>query len=456
VVLIFGDAGRNDPLPVPSPKGEGVLTRFASYFVAILIFAQIASAQAASDEQLRSAGIRTITGRHLVLLTDLASDPEIEKLPAIFDEAVGQWAEYFGVDPGKTADWQVRAHLIGERRRFDGLGLMPAANNTFVNGISIGSELWLYDQPTAYYRRHLLLHEGTHAFMVSFLGGCGPGWYMEGTAELLATHRLDERTGKLTLGIMPKSREEVPMLGRIKLIRDAVEANRSLTFEQVMQIDNRQQLGNESYAWTWAAAKFLDAHPRYRGRFRRLHNHVLDREFNSIMRREYRAHWSELTNEWQAFVATLDHGYDFERMAIDFARGRPLGEEPSSATIQADRGWQSSGVWLDAGKSYQISASGRYQIAADQAQGALRPWPCEPGGVTIEYHDGRPLGILLGAVVGPKNSGDASLAKPIAVGLGTTFKAPTGGTLYLRVNDSAAVLHDNRGTLSATVALASD
>ena len=48
----------------------------------------------------------------------------------------------------------------------------------------MGAELWLHDQPTAYYRRHLLLHEGTHVFMASFLGGCGPGWYMEGTAEL--------------------------------------------------------------------------------------------------------------------------------------------------------------------------------------------------------------------------------------------------------------------------------
>ena len=69
-------------------------------------------------------------------------------------------------------------------------------------------EFWLYDQPTAYYRRHLMLHEGTHVFMVSFLGGCGPGWYMEGTAELFGTHRLDEQSGQLTLRIMPRSREK--------------------------------------------------------------------------------------------------------------------------------------------------------------------------------------------------------------------------------------------------------
>ena len=152
-----------------------------------------------------------------------ASD-DVDQLPAVFDQAVPQWAEYFQIDESKTTNWQAQACLIGERRRFDALGLMPADNDQFVNGISIGARLWLYDQPTAYYRRHLLLHEGTHAFMATLLGGCGPGWYMEGTAELLATHRLDEKSGRLTLRIMPRSRDEVPMLGRIKLIRDAFAA----------------------------------------------------------------------------------------------------------------------------------------------------------------------------------------------------------------------------------------
>ena len=56
---------------------------------------------------------------------------------------------------------------------------------------------------------------------------------------------------------------------------------------------------------------------------------------------------------WQAFVATLDYGYDFDRMAIDFRRGKPLAG-PLTVEIAADRGWQSSGVRLEAGKSYQL------------------------------------------------------------------------------------------------------
>jgi hypothetical protein len=431
-------------------------TRLTFTVVAVLAVAAFAPAEPVNDARARSAGIRKLTGRHLLLYTDLTSDPEIEKLPVVFDEAVPQWADYFGIDRAKTADWRAQAYLIGERRRFEALGLMPAGNDQFVNGISFGSQLWLYDQPTAYYRRHLLLHEGTHAFMAAFVGGCGPGWYMEGTAELMATHRLDAQTGRLTLGIMPPSRDEVPMLGRIKLIRDARAAGRALEFPAVMQFDNRQQLGNEAYAWTWAAAKFLDSHPRYRDRFRDLRKHVLDADFNSIVRREYDPEWRNLIIEWQAFIATLDHGYDFERMAIDFNVGQPLVGRLAPVTINADRGWQSSRALLEAGKSYRIAASGRYQIAVEQDDGGLQPWPCEPGGVTIEYHDGRPLGMLLGALVGDTASPPPSFAAPFAIGLGAAIEPATSGTLYLRVNESAARLEDNRGTLTVSVELASE
>lgn len=432
----------------------------------------VAAPRPIDDTRARAAGIRKLTSRHLTLYTDLPADAEVDRLPAVFDQAVPQWAEYFGVaDPGATGsasaenklrDWRVRALLIQDRQRFDSLGLMPPPGpDRFINGISIGDVLWLYEQPTVYYRRHLLLHEGTHAFMAAFLGGCGPGWFMEGTAELMATHRLDETTGRLTLRIMPGDRDEVPMLGRIKLVRDAVADGRPLGLSDVMQIDNRKLLENEAYAWSWAATRFLDSHPRYRERFRALRRHVLDRDFNRIVRREYGADWADLSAEWQAFVATLDHGYDFERMAIDFRSGEPLRDgQRQTATIRADRGWQSSGVWLKAGRAYRVTARGRYQIAEETtADGKRRPWPSEPGGVTIEYYAGQPLGMLLGAIAeeaGSGGKGAGSFTEPVAIGLTKTFTPIRSGTLYLRVNDSAGRLDDNRGTLTAVIEVAGD
>jgi hypothetical protein len=415
-----------------------------------------AAAEKIDDSRVGAAGIRKLAGKHLVLYTDLPSRPEIDSLPELFDRAVPLWAAYFGVDPAKTQDWQVRAFLIGDRARFAALGLMPA-DNELVHGYSQGSDLWLFDQPSDYYRRHLLLHEGTHAFMTAYLGGCGPGWYSEGTAELLATHRWrPAEAGKLpdqplTLGVMPPSREEMPMWGRIKLIREAVAAGRVRTLTDVMTIDNRRQLADEEYAWCWAAAKFLDSHPRYQQRFRDMQRHVRDPDFNEQLKRALAADWRELSSEWQAYASALDYGYDFKRMAIEFERGTPLAGKPREVTIAADRGWQSSGVKVDAGKTYRIAARGRYQIAVERIGSDVRPWPCEPGGVTIEYHDGRPLGMLLGAIV--PDEGDAvGFLRPLAIGLAAEITSERGGTLYFRVNDSAARLDDNRGALTIRIA----
>jgi hypothetical protein len=405
---------------------------------------QMPSPRIVDKTRARAAGIRKLTGKHLVLYTNVKSSPEIDDLPAVFDQAVPQWADYFSISKDKIASWQAQAFLIDKDKRepFEALGLMPAGNEEFPNGISVGREFWLYAQPSDYYTRHLLLHEGTHVFMLSFLGACGPGWYMEGTAELFGTHNYDERYKQLTLRTMPADRDSVPMWGRIKLIRDFAD-HHFMPLAAVMEIDNRRQLGDDIYAWCWAANKFLDTHPRYRARFRKLKNNVTQPDFNDRFRQAYRGDWAEMQAEWQAFIHSLDYGYDFERNAIAFRRGKPL-TVPVTVNIAADRGWQSSGVRVEAGKSYRVTAAGRYEIANDG-----QPWPCEPGGVTIDYHDGRPLGMLLGTIDGRTNG--ATLADVIEIGLGTTFTPTANGTLYLRVNDVSSKLNDNRGTLSVTI-----
>jgi hypothetical protein len=438
-----------------------VVSSLALALLSIESFGDTASI-AVDDARARAAGIRKLVGEHIELYTDLPSGPEADSLPAAFDAAVPQWAAYFGVDPARTDDWKVRAFVIGDRAKFDALGLMPVGQD-FEHGFASGDDIWLYDQPSGYYRRHLLLHEGTHAFMSKFLGGCGAGWYMEGTAELLATHRQGaggreqgaggrETADELTLNVMPGDRREVPYLGRVKLVHEAIAAGKPPTFPMVLELDNSKQLGPTAYAWCWVAAKLLDSNPRYRERFRALKQHAADKDFNDVVRREFADDWSDLAAEWQATVAALDYGYDFKRMAIDFQRGMPLDGKPRTTSIAVDRGWQSSGVWLEQGKPYKVSASGRYQVGVEQTPQGTRDVPCEPGGITLEYHDGRPLGMLVGAIVDGEASGEATFAKPLAIGMGATITPPRSGTLYLRVNDSAARLGDNRGRLTIEIA----
>ena len=384
-----------------------------------------------------AAGIRILEGRHIKLLTDLPASPAVDELPQVFDAALPQWAAYFEL-PRNSLRGRWLAFVIQDREKFAALNLLPEDNPNFINGYARGYEFWLMDQPSDYYRRHLLLHEGTHVFMQTQLGGAGPGWYMEGTAELLGAH--EWRNNRLRLRNLPASRAEVPMWGRIKLIRDAVAEGKAWPIDAILEVDNRRPLDTDHYAWTWALAKLLDEHPQFRDRFRSLKQYVTDAQFNQRFRKAFAADWPDLLVEWDAFVAQLDYGYDIPRMAMVHQSPEPIERASARATIAADRGWQSTGWLLRAGQSYRITASGRFQIADDG-----QPWPCEPGGVTLQYHDGHPLGMLLAALRPISEPGRLGPGEPIAMGLATTLKPSADAVLYLRVNDSPARVADNKG-----------
>lgn len=388
-------------------------------------------------------GIRQIASRHLTLHTDLPADPEVDALAGYFDQAFDQWCAYFGVDPAEHPDWHVHGYLMRSPERFRAAGLLPADLAEFATGFSQGRDLWMRDQTSVYYRRHLLLHEGTHSFMHTLAGGVGPPWYAEGIAELLATHRLEG--GKLVLGDFPASPDEVSKWGRIEVVQSAYAAQRAKTLAGVFDYRGTLHGDIESYGWCWAAAAFLENHPRYRDRFRTLHRHVADGDFGGRVERLFAEDRARLDEDWQLFVANIDYAYDFARMEVEREAGAPLASGGQKVRVAADRGWQSSGVALVPGK-YRLRASGRYQVA-----GGEPPWTSEPGGVTIEYYHGRPLGILLAAVRDddPSPSGLTGLLKPTVVGLGTTLEVKRPGTLYFRINDSAGSLADNDG--SATV-----
>lgn len=418
-------------------------------------FAQWPPARQLDPQRLSRAGLQTVSGDHLTLVTDLPIDDEIGRLPAVFDAAVPLWGARFGVAQPDLAEWRVQAYLIGDRAKFAAAGLMPHASQDFPYGLSMGHELWLHRQDIPYYTRHLLLHEGTHSFMATRLGGCGPGWYMEGVAELLGQHAWEADSQKLALGVMLPEGHDARSLGRVGLLKQAYEAKRALSIPSVMQIDNSRTLKNGSYAWVWALSKLLDTHPRYQQRFRSLHQHVLDSDFNDRFRSLYRKDFSDLSTEWRLLIATLQYGHDISREAIDFERGNPLASTATS-TIAANRGWQSTGVLVEQGKRYTIEATGRFTIAVEPDGKAIES---EAGGVTIDYHAGRPLGMLLAAIdargaAGQKVSPNAKsgFLRPAELGRANRFTAPYSGTLYLRVNDSPAELDDNAGELRVTIA----
>jgi len=397
------------------------------------------------DERVAAAGIRKLVGKHLTLYTDLPSTAAVDELPALFDQAVPQWQSYFGPAPVEQP-WRVVGCLMGDKQRFQAAGLLPDDLPEFLHGYYRGDRLWLYEQSSDYYRRHLLLHEGTHAFADAAFGACGPPWYMEGIAELLATHSLED--GHLKLNVFPARREDFPLWGRVKLVRDAIESGRPMTLPDVLDYGATAHRKLDPYGWCWALAAFLDNHPRYQERFRKLPEMVRQAEFNQLFRQLYAEDWEQLAEEWQVFAANLEYGYDFERTPLEFAASKPLPAGGATATVLADRGWQSSGYQLEAGKSYRLTATGQFQLAEKP-----RPWISEPTGVSIRYSQGKPLGQLLGAIhpASKDSSAQSPLAEPVVIGAGLSLTPTETGALYLRLNDSMAELSDNAGKVEVRI-----
>lgn len=398
--------------------------------------------------RLAQSGIRQVQGKYLTLLTDLPEGLAIDELPRVFEMALPQWASYLGVDDEAYANWRLVGYLMADENKFRETSLLPADLPPFLHGYQRGYELWLREQPSEYYRRHLLLHEGVHGFMRHFLRGMGPPWYREGIAELLATHQW--KRGKLRVRVMPRSRDDVPHWGRIKLVRDEFAARRGKMIDQIMQFRSSDFLNNESYAWSWAAAAFLDGNSSSGTLFRTLKNFVTESplQFNRRVLEMYSPQLRELDEQWQLFVANADYGYDFGSEAVEYGVGLPL-EHEQKVRLMANRGWQCSGIRLERGSIYHVSAEGQFQL-----QESPELWPSEAGGVTIEYHRGVPLGMLLGCVRPDQaKPGTTNLASPFPLGLARTIRPAESGTLYLRINDHPARVKDNSGELTVTVSV---
>jgi hypothetical protein len=444
------DAGTGDfpPLAAPSgyqPSAADVFPPFEGVGEAGLPDAR--PVREIDEARAAAAGIRKLAGKHLVLFTDVPPDPSVDELPAVFDAAFPLWCQHLGLNRQSHAAWQMRGFLIKDRERFEAAGLWPTDLPEFLNGYTRRREFWLYNQSSDYYRRHLMLHEGVHGIMFTLQQSSGPAWYMEGVAELLATHRW--ANGKLALPYFPARPADVSKLGRIEILQSDFRQGQGKYLRDVLAMKNRVYLENGPYAWSWAAAAFLHGHPAYRDRFRALMKRPAYGDFNETFKRAYAGDAQQLVEEWQVFVSELAHGYDFERMRLDFspAKTTPKAGEPVKLDVAADRGWHNTGLRLEAGQRYQLTASGQYTLANEP-----KPWISEAGGVTIRYHRGLPLGIVL-AVVRPDEAvpGPSPFYGPQVIGAGAIIEPKQAGTLYLRINDFAGELADNGGAATVVV-----
>lgn len=428
----------------------GIGARTGGFFVLLSCASLVVHTAVGGDTTLRfrAAGLRTIEGRHLILVTDLPENPNVDALPGWLDQALPQWCSHLEIATERAANWHVTAYLMQDKGRFESLDLLPNELPPFDHGYFLDRRIWMFEQPSDYYRRHLLLHEAVHALMNNLLGGCGPPWYMEGIAELLATHKIAD--GKLLVGYFPRDREEVPYWGRIKIVRDDVDSGHSRSVDEVLALLPGRDRTNTGYGWCWALAAFLDGHPRFHQRFRALAPQANQDRFDDRFRAAYSSDWSKLNLEWRLFIEELDYGYDLTRAALEWtSRKTPSNDAPDAAMIDAGRGWQSAGFRLEAGVAYVLRASGRYELHPGPP-----PWICEPQGISIHYYRNRPLGELLAAILPDDDTAAAperSFLRPVVVGREIRIRPSVSGIVYLKINESPAKLSDNRGQLTVEI-----
>jgi len=406
----------------------------------------------------RRAGLRVLEGDHLVLATDrpVRADDGVEDLPRIFDEAWSAWCEHYALDPGLHREWRAFGCLVVDRERFRSAGLLPEKIPDFANGYCHGHRFWMADQSNPAYRRHLLLHEGVHAFTLTLRSLDTPPWYTEGIAESLATHRLDDRDGTTCRFVptpLPLRAADVEQLGRIEKIRALRTAGECPGLGDIFATPGANHRDLSAYAGSWAAVAMLSRHPRHAPAFAAAERGPLDGTFNQRLIQTTGWDGDQAARDFDAFTDEIDYGYDFTRSAIDWTPGPPL-DAPQHITVDAGRGWQNAGRSLRKGTCYSLAARGRCTVGWLVGTDSVQPvrLESEADGISLRWYRGRPLGRLMVAqwVEKPDDGGRPRFVVLAAGGQGT-LTAATDGVVFCKLNDLPGELADNEGQLVVAI-----
>lgn len=419
---------------------------------------------------LEAAGLKVYRSRHLVLVSDAPAD-QCQELPALVDRFYAAMQQTLGplAPAADGAEFQVTGYLMDARERFQQAGVLPEGDFVIRHGRHLGYQFWMNNQPSDYYRRHLLLHEVVHCYLMCEHGmrNIPPLWYTEGVAEMLATHRVQP----LQFGILPDQLNGFEGWGRIAELRrrpgaaggkdaagQAAEGRQpeGVLLNDVLNPASRIFLSDLRYAQAWGLVWLLRNHPE------------LQRPFGGLFRVRTRAQFDAATGGisaeqlqrlgivWQLMLDSWEEGFDPERSFPQLSPEWRLWSEVSAGVqqvqVQAERGWQPSGFWFEDEARIRLSAGGRSVLQPGGADGA-RPWESEPGGITIDYAQGRPLGELQAVLVKRDPEG---VPQRVSVGVGIELSVPAGSELWLRINDFEGQRRGNSGSYQVQVQSVSD
>jgi hypothetical protein len=267
--------------------------------------------------------------------------------------------------------------------------------------------------------RGLPQHEAVHAYCGQAFGRTGPLWYAEGMAEMGRYWRQGDTAVHCD-----------------SIVVDYLHATPPKPLAEIVSDRAAGRTGDswQNYAWRWALCHVLETNPNFTARFRALglaYLHGAPARFGD----SFGGMLDEIDFEYRFFLAHFDQGYrvdlcgwDWKRKFKELPTGASLG-----ARVNAQRGWQPSGILVSVNQNYEYSASGTWQTSKD-------------AGETTADGDPSGAGRLEAAIFK-----DFTLSESFPLGSHGTFTPPASGQLHLRCRDPWNELADNRGIVTIKI-----
>lgn len=295
-------------------------------------------------------------------------------------------------------------------------------------GVTVSSRLGNLRKSTVYAcgKHDVVQHESVHAFCHLAYGGTGPTWYAEGMAELGCYWRL----GDVGVNVDPV------------VIRYLTTASpKPLT--ELIRLDQVTGDSWQAYAWRWALCYMLVNNPNYGKRFFKLGEKIMPPDGDFTFQTEFGDVASQISFEYQQFIKHLGNGYQQELCSWDWkTKADAVGANGKKSKVIARRGWQATGVSVEAGQTYQIQTEGTWTTDGRD--------PFSAKG--LENGTGRLVGAILTQNENQKDRWEEyQLSEEIPLGEDATFSAPVTGHLFLRCKEKLTQIGDNQGEVKATI-----
>ncbi len=357
---------------------------------------------------------------HFLLHSDMAPK-DAKRLLARLETIQGLIARYWGRPPAGVIECFVVAdlnhwpagslHPAGLEKIRSGGGITLTATRT-LGGQKVEARATVY----AVARDGVAQHESVHAYCGQTFGAGGPLWYAEGMAEMGHFWQPDDTSVKIDPHVLDYLRHAEP-----QSLDEIVNTNSALN----MATDSWR-----NYAWRWALCHMLANNPNYASRFRPLGLGFLTEQDVSF-EDTYGAVAKQVDFEYRFFVGHVDQGYRVDLTSWDWKKKfKPLTDAAVQVKVEARRGWQPTGATLKAGRTYEFSTTGAWQV--------------DPAGPELSADgdargDGRLLGVLFN---------DFSLGEPFDLGVSGTLSLAAEGQLYVRASKAWNKLADNKGAVT--------